>query len=794
MYADTPAIDSGVTIAQFFVGCDSMVCDVYGIKSDKQFVNTLEDNIHECGAPTKLISDCAQVEISEKVQDILCTLFIGSWQSEPHQQHQNPAEHCFQTVKTTANTILDHSGAPACTWLLCLLYVCFLLNHTFCTAINCVPLQHANGSTVDISPLLCFHFWELVYYKIDDSDFPSDSCEALGHMVGIAENVGHAMTYKVLTVDTQKVIYCSNLCSASPTDPNWHVALVGGETPTPSVPPPSIVKSHHDHAADGETTNHNMPIFSPIDLVGRTFLMEPREDGQRFRARIVKAIEGHDDELTKHPDHLKFLCSVNDDTQEEIMSYNDILAHIQQDEESTIIWKFKRITAHEGPLKPNHPNYKGSTYNVMVEWEDGEITSEPLGIIAADDPVTCALYAKEHDLLDLDGWKRFRGIAKHEKKLFCMANQAKLCSYHTAPKYKYGYEVPRDYSHAVQIDKKCGNTKWQDATKLERQSQDEYKTFEDWGYKAEPPKGYKKIRVHLVFDVKHDGRHKAWLVADGHLTDIPLESVYSGVVSLQGLRLVLFLAKLNQLETWATDIGNAYLEAETKEKVYIIAGPEFGELEGHILIICKALYGLQTSGLHWHECFADCLCEMGFAPSKAKPDIWMQHMDDKYEYIAVYVDDLAIAAKNPREIVDTLLQHYKFKLKGTGPIAFHLGMDFSWDEYGVMCLTPRKYIEKMCTTFEQLFGHPPKQPVTSPIEKNDHPELDVSELLNPEETVKYQSLIGALQWAVSIGQFDIMTAVMTLSSFHAAPCQGHMDCVKCIYSYLAKMKSAAICI
>jgi len=92
VYSDTPAIDSGVTTAQFFVGCESMVCDVYGIKSDRQFVNTLEDNIHECGAPTKLISDRAQVEISEKVQDILCTLFIGHWQSEPHQQHQNPAE------------------------------------------------------------------------------------------------------------------------------------------------------------------------------------------------------------------------------------------------------------------------------------------------------------------------------------------------------------------------------------------------------------------------------------------------------------------------------------------------------------------------------------------------------------------------------------------------------------------------------------------------------------------------------------------------------------------------------
>ena len=69
------------------------------------------------------------------------------------------------------------------------------------------------------------------------------------------------------------------------------------------------------------------------------------------------------------------------------------------------LWKFRCILAHEGLLKPSDPSYKGSKYNVMIEWENGEITSEPLTIIAADDPVTCAIYAKENGLLDLDGWK-----------------------------------------------------------------------------------------------------------------------------------------------------------------------------------------------------------------------------------------------------------------------------------------------------------------------------------------------------------------------------------------------------
>ncbi len=74
--------------------------------------------------------------------------------------------------------------------------------------------------------------------------------------------------------------------------------------------------------------------------------------------------------------------------------------------------------------------------------ENGEITSEPLSIIAADDPVTCAIYAKENNLLEQEGWKQFKGIAKHEKKLLQMVSQAKLHSHCTAPKYRYGYEVP----------------------------------------------------------------------------------------------------------------------------------------------------------------------------------------------------------------------------------------------------------------------------------------------------------------------------------------------------------------
>jgi len=138
-----------------------------------------------------------------------------------------------------------------------------------------------------------------------------------------------------------------------------------------------------------------------------------------------------------------------------------------------------------------------------------------------------------------------------------------------------------------------------------------------------------------------------------------------------------FLAELNDLDIWATDIGNAYLEAETQEKVFIIAGPEFGKLEGHTLIIVKALYGLRTSGLRWHERLADCLRDMGFQLCKAEPNIWMRCNEDNiYEYIAVYVDDIAIAAKDPKGITDTVQDRHPLQAKRNRTHKFPPGLCF----------------------------------------------------------------------------------------------------------------------
>jgi hypothetical protein len=666
------------------------------------------------------------------------------------------------------------------------------------SALGWVPPQQAlTGQTPDISKFLHFSFYEPVYYHPYNDIFPSSSNEDQGWWVGVATHVGDALTYKILT-KSNKVIYRSAIRSAlDPATRNLRLSPLEGETDVPTPSDKLFVRSRSD-PDDGTDSSlqRRMVTIDPADLLGRTFLKDSEEDGQRFRARIVRAILDADSERQKDPQYIKFICSVDGGTADEIFTYNEVLDHIERDDndaqnDTEQFYKFRRISAHQGPLHTSDKEYKGSTYNVLVEWETGETTYEPLDLIAKDDPVTCADYARRNGLLDTPGWKRFRRLGKSDKKIERLVMQAKLHSYRRNPFWKFGVLVPRTHSQATELDSKNGNTNWQDAEALEIAQLFEYGTFQDLGKDGDAPSGYKKIRGHMVYDVKHDGRHKARYVAGGHLTDPNEESVYSGVVSLRGIRLVVFLAELNHLKLWGADVGNAYLEAHTRERVYIVAGPEFGALAGRTLVIVKALYGLRSSGLCWHQRFSDVMRSMGFSQCKSDSDIWMRARGDHYEYVAVYVDDLLIASRDPEKIIKELQEKHGFKLKGVGSLSYHLGCDYFRDKDGTLCYGPRKYIAKMLEQYERMFGNKPNEYV-SPLEKGDHPEIDTSEELDVEGIKRYQTMIGCLQWAVSLGRFDIHTATMTMSRFRSAPRQGHLERLKHIYGYLKKFSSGAI--
>ena len=809
-------------MAQFFCGHDTLVCDAYGIKSTKQFINTLSDNIRKQGAMDTLISDGGKYEISQRVTDLLHSLFIQDYQSEPYHQHQNKAENHFGLAKRYTNTVMNTSGCPAFCWLLCLQYICVVLNHLASPTLQDIcPVQALQGTTPAVSFMLHFSFYEPVYYRIDSSEpdlnFPSSSNEKKGYWVGFADNQGDSLTWRILTEDTQKIIIRSGICSALRTTTNQRLASPSGEGTTLPFPIPYPQQSTNSLPLDpldastpnfeqfvksqsGEDEDNPIPMAN-IDipnLLGRSFLLPPEDNGERHMAKIIDI----DDHGQPHED-IKFKLKINKDQTEQIMSYNQLMDYIQKgtdaEEDPDSLFKFRDIVAHQGPLESTDPNHKGSKYNVMAQWEPGEVTYEPLTLISKDDPITCAVYAKKHDLLDTTGWKHLKTYAKTSKRLIRAVKQSRIRQVRASARYQHGFQVPKDYNDAIRLDKENSNTHWQDAMDLEITQIHEYKVFKDTGKaqfhngKAVTPDGFQKIRVHFVYAVKHDGRFKARLVADGHLTKEPVESIYSGVVSLRSLRMVVFLSQLNDLEIWGADVGNEYLEAYTDEKLCIIAGPEFKELQGHLLIMIKALYGTHSGGARWHDRLFDILQELKFKPSKADPDVWMRPEPGGtcYEYIAVYVDDLAIAAKDPQAFCNELKKKNNLKLKGVGPLEYHLGCTYKKDPDGTLAADPRRYVNKILESYERMFKEKPRKS-RPPLEGGDHPELDTSELCDEHQTKQFQTLIGQLQWLISLGRFDIAVHVMSLSRFRPQPRKGHLDRAKRIVGYLLFLPDGAI--
>jgi hypothetical protein len=168
--------------------------------------------------------------------------------------------------------------------------------------------------------MLYFSFYEPVYYLVDETTFPSESKELRGRWVGVSENVGHFMTYKILTDDTHRIIHRSNIRSAAdPHARNLRLDLLNDEPPEViwSLCKASPASDHGEdfslHSMEPTDENPECPstgddtvIVDPQELLGRTFLMDTQEDGQRFRACIVECISDHESNVHRSDDHVKF--------------------------------------------------------------------------------------------------------------------------------------------------------------------------------------------------------------------------------------------------------------------------------------------------------------------------------------------------------------------------------------------------------------------------------------------------------------------------------------------------------
>ena len=247
--AAVPAIcTGGQKYAQIFVGRKSLVIDVYGMSNTNQFVNTFEDNIRTRGAMDMLTSDSHDVEVSARVKDVLRALCIKDWQSEPHYQHQNFAEHRWRHLKRNHAFWMSYRDVDPEAWLLCMEWVADVMNLTAEKSLGWrTPLEVLTGQAQDISIALVFMFWDVVYvprYKGENyTGMPGDekSTEVRGRFVGFSKNVGHQLTFKILTDDTKRIIHRSRVRLAEEGVNNLKLDVEAG-----AVPERIYVKSKRD--------------------------------------------------------------------------------------------------------------------------------------------------------------------------------------------------------------------------------------------------------------------------------------------------------------------------------------------------------------------------------------------------------------------------------------------------------------------------------------------------------------------------------------------------------------------
>ena len=179
---------------------------------------------------------------------------------------------------------------------------------------------------------------------------------------------------------------------------------------------------------------------------------------------------------------------------------------------------------------------------------------------------------------------------------------------------------------------------------------------------------YQQICFHMIFDIKMDRRftRKACYVAGGHTTDPLFSITYSSIVSRDSIRIAFALAALNGVEIRAADISSAYLNSECQEKIWTVAGTEFGSEKGRVMLVVCALYGLKSSSAAWRKVLAQTLRDLGYLSSKVDPDVWIKAKTkpdgtEYYAYVLVYVDDSLHLHHDPDTFMNRLAEVYRLK-------------------------------------------------------------------------------------------------------------------------------------
>ena len=639
-----------------FVYSNGTFTEVYPTASNQQIPAnmTLNDFCNDVGVPHKLKSDRAP-EFCGRSTAFLANAKkrgIDLTYAEPERKNQiSPIDVEIREIRKRTHNKMKAKNVPRRLWDYCLAHQTKLRQFLPRDKLQGrSAYEQVTGRTPDISEYLDFDFYDLVWYHPGIHPNFGKPIRELGRWLGVSHRVGSDMCYWILTINgdiisestvqhvTRDDTLNSEIAQQIETfdeglterldDTNFRLTNdAGGFTLEDEYDLPQWDSAYGNHTpSDSEygMSPDEVPLKDIDDIepetydkyIGAKIILNDTENNGGNIATITRRVtddygrplgQAHSNPMF---DTREFEVELENGESERIMA-NQIAMNLysQLDDEGREILSFKSIVDHRSnntaltkengyvKLSNGHHKPKQTTrgWQLLVEFRDDTTEWIDLKDVKEANPVDLAEYAVNNNIQDEPAFawwvpyvfkKRDRIIAKAKTKYWRTT-------------HKYGVRLPKNAEEALRIDMETGTDFWTKAINKEM-GKAKVSYEEVAGCTPEQARhgqvqeliGFQEIKCHLVFDVKMDFTRKARFVAGGHMTDTPVGLCYSSVVSRDSVRIAFTVAALNDLDIMACDIGNAYLNAPCREKIWFEAGIECGQsMKGKVMKLVRALYG-----------------------------------------------------------------------------------------------------------------------------------------------------------------------------------------------------------
>ena len=830
----------GHTCMQIYVSDRGYVA-LYPMTSKGEFIDTLRMFCKEIGVPFGLVVDPSGEQTSREVKKFCHQVGTSLRILEESTQWANRAELYIGLLKESIRKDIRQTNCPMRFWDYCAERRARIHNVTprdlFQLSGN-TPTTATFGHQGDISNICQFGWYDWCYFREEGKvQFPFQK-EQLGRVLGPLKNEGNEMSQAILKYNgrvvprrTLRRLTVAELNSESElkkrTAFDEAIIKIHGDSMSLPEHPAIPDDDDSDELLDEEGEPIIIPEEDPVDATGKAVYEKPFTDmlihaevllpqGENLQSAKVQgrskdldgnAIGSFDDNPllnsiiydVEFPDGAVKQYAANT-IAENMYSQLDSDGYSQtildgiidySKDGQAVTMEDKYVTTRTGTRRLRETTIG---WKLLVKWKDGSEQWIALKLLKESNPLEVAEFAKAREIDNEPAfcWWVPYTLRKRDRIISSVNSRVRKTS------HKYGIEVPTSLDHAKKIDESNGNRLWQDA--IEKEMKNVAVAFEILELGSPIPIGWTRSSGHLVFDVKMDFTRKARWVKDGHRTAEPEISTFAGVVSRESVRIALTYAALNGIDVMAADIKNAYLQAPSSEKHYVICGCEFGlEHVGKVALIRRALYGGKSSGADFWKHLRSCMTHLGFHSCKADPDIWMRaaQKDDGstyWEYVLLYVDDALCISMNAENILRKEIGKYFYVKEGSvGPPSIYLGNKVSKvtldNGQEAWSFSSSQYVQAAVSNVEEYLKKrgqslPAKAP--APFATGYRPEIDVTDELNMTDAAYYQSLIGILRWIVELGRADITVEASMMASCMAMPRRGHLEQLYHMFAFLRK--------